>query len=161
MKKITAFLGISIVLATFSCTEIESHGIFSIHQNLGDKDIHFLVIKGENTSYDFDTSVRLDLKTLKNLGEYIVDKSNAYGKYDIDGSAYLNKLAGVDIRSFQVIKNSVYAKDKNYVYTSRQGQIKEADVNSFEVMPDTIKWPMAKDKYNYYFWNEVVTIEIE
>ena len=69
MKRIVIILGVCFILFTYSCTEIESHGIFSIHQNLDDEDIHFLVIKGENTSYHFDMSVKLDLKTLKNLQE--------------------------------------------------------------------------------------------
>ena len=156
MKRIVIILGVCFILFTYSCTEIESHGIFSIHQNLDDEDIHFLVIKGENTSYHFDMSVKLDLKTLKNLGEYIVDKSNAYGKYDMDGSAYLNKLAGVDIRSFQVIKNSVYAKDKHNIYTSHYGQIRNVDIESFEVINNSNSEALAKDKYNYYFWDEVI-----
>ncbi len=77
MKRIVSILGLSVILIRFSCTEIESYGIYSIHiTGFYHKDL--LVIKGENTaSYCFDTSIKLDLKTLINYDAFLVDELNA------------------------------------------------------------------------------------
>ena len=104
----------------------------------------------------------IDIETLIDHGEFLTDKNRVYRKYDTSDGTIILELEKVDRNSFRTIGSSIYAKDINYVFDSRHGIIEMADPRTF----DTIRFVTddgaiiyGKDKFNYYFWNEIIKLD--
>lgn len=115
--------------------------------------MNILVIDTEESGYSYSSDIHLDLPSLLNYAQFMVDKNSAYGKYETDDNRTLIPIPEVDMETFQVLNNSTYAKDKNHVYDCRNGKIENVDINSFVVDSNG----KARDKNNEYFWNKAVT----
>lgn len=131
---------------------VDSYGVYSVYQKLDDTSINILVVDTEENGYSYHSNINLDLQSLSNYSQFMVDKNRAYGKYETDGECKLIPIPEVDIETFQVLNNSIYAKDKNHVYDCRNGIIENADVNSFVVDYNGV----GSDKDNEYFWDKPV-----
>lgn len=99
--------------------------------------------------------IEADINTFKELNSYYAkDKNNVYAIwYDRDNIFY-ELLKGADINSFQALKISNMAKDKNHIYCSgpskfagRPYTIDNADALTFEILGEYY----AKDKDNIYY----------
>lgn len=136
-----------------SChSKVDSYGVYSVYKKLDDTSINILVVDTQENGYSYRSNINIDLPSLSNYSQFMVDKNKAYGKYEMDGDCKLIPIAEVDIETFQVLNNSIYAKDKNHVYECRNGIIEKADVNSFVVDNNGV----GRDKDNEYFWDKVV-----
>lgn len=101
----------------------------------------------------------IDILSLKNESSFLTDKMMVFRKYEISDDCLIIAAPEIDRTSFVAFNNSIYRKDKNYVYDCRNGKIQNADVYSFESLKIETKTSTAygKDKNNYYFWDKVVT----
>jgi len=102
----------------------------------------------------------VDLATWNVLGSFAVDKNKVYSFYLMSSGLKIHELAIADKETFEVFNGTMYAKDKNNVYYSRNGIIDNADLNSFKPL-DAIALetdiPLAKDNKRLYMWDEVLT----
>jgi DKNYY family len=156
MKHLLNSLLYFITLCTISCgNKIDTHGVYSIYTKIDAPSVYVLTIEGENEGCSYSSNISLDLKTLINYSAFLVDKNGAYVKYEIDGGCIIIPIEDVHLPTFQVIDDSMYAKDKNHVYFSRNGIIDNADANSFEVING-----QGKDKNNFYYWGEIDSTEV-
>jgi hypothetical protein len=138
---------------------VDTYGSYSIYKKIDDSSTFILTIDNENESYTYQSNIKLDLRTLVNYHQFFVDKNGAYSKYEMDGDCTISPIKEADLPTFHVLDNSIYAKDKNYVYDCRNGIIGQADVNSFEAidMEGKYSFVTGKDKDHYYFWDKLVT----
>ncbi len=102
----------------------------------------------------------IDTATFKQLtSSFYCDKSNIYQHYGMLGGGWFSNFKEVEpkvnVATFTAL-NGYYAKDKKYIYDARNGIITEADVKTFIALRDE---PFAKDKNNYYQWNEIIEKE--
>ena len=155
MKHLLNSLFSFVVLCTISCGhKVDTYGVYSIYTKIDDPSLYTLTIEGDNERYSYRSDISLDLKTLINYSAFLVDKNGAYGKYEMDGGCRIIPIEEADIPTFQVIDNSMYARDRNHVYFSRNGIVDNADPNSFEVINGR-----GKDKSNFYYWGEIDSSE--
>jgi len=149
-----------LALCVISCNnKIDSYGPYSIYKKIDDSLTFILTVDNEDESYSYPSNIQLDLRTLVNYHQFFVDKNGAYSKYEMDGDCKIIPIKEADLPTFHVLANSIYAKDKNYVYDCRNGIIAKADVNSFEAinMEGKYSFVTGKDKNHYYFWDKFVT----
>ncbi len=103
----------------------------------------------------------IDNNTLVDYGQFLTDKERVYYKYDFSDGLMIIELQDVDRESFVTFGNSIYARDKNHIFDSRNGIIEQADLESFQTVnierEDGSVVAYGKDKNNYYFWNEIMT----
>lgn len=137
--------------------KVESYGKYAVYKVMDDSTKYVLTIDGDDNGYTFDTTYKFDLQTLVNYNEFLIDKNGAYSKYFIDGGCHIIDMENVDLATFRVLGNSIYAKDKNHVYDCRHGRISTADVKSFVDVPSEISSHITgRDKNHYYFWDEII-----
>jgi hypothetical protein len=138
--------------------KVDSYGKYAVYKAMDDSTKYVLTIDGDDNGYTFDANYKFDLQTLVNYNEFLVDKNGAYRKYFIDGGCHIIDMEYVDLASFRVLGNSIYAKDKNHVYDCRHGRISTADVKSFvDVLVQTSTYQVTgRDKNHYYFWDEII-----
>lgn len=138
----------------------------NFYENKEDKKIYYLScsFSGEDLK---EIEHKIDINTYQDFGEYGYDKDSVYYKYQTSDREWLFKLDTADRKSFKSLGNSMYAKDKNFVYY-RGEIIKEADKETFEVINHPKRCVCAKDKNNFYLWDEVIkdsetieTLELE
>jgi len=101
----------------------------------------------------------IDHESLVDYGEFLMDKNKVYRRYNTSDETLILELENVDRNSFMPLGNSIYGKDKQHVFSSRNGIIEGADVGTFEAIHVETNDGVAygKDKNNYYFWNQVVS----
>jgi len=102
----------------------------------------------------------IDAKTLVDHGEFLTDKKRVYYKYMTSDCVLIYELDSVDRKSFVTFENSIYAKDKNHVFDSRNGILRNADLETFQTILIETKdgrISYAKDKNNYYFRDKIIT----
>jgi thioredoxin-related protein len=139
---------------TLSCTQkLDEKGPFSIYKVLGNSSKLLLVIKGEKETYTFERKIGLHLETLRNLDNFLVDNNSVYSKFEMDDGNMLLTIAEADPKTFQIFKNSIYAKDQCNIYDYRNGKIVHADLNTFR----TLNSYLAKDKNHYYYFSEIIS----
>ena len=127
---------------------------FSLKKRLFDS-ADILTHKSSGKTYTCRSNNPIDIKTLKDLGEFLIDKNRVYSFYDISDGILILELDDADRTSFRTYGTSIYGRDKNYVYSSRNGRMESADVKSFEVVNiNGIEY--GKDKNNYFFWDKIV-----
>jgi len=136
----------------------------NIYKNKSDSTFHFLTCRYDGLAYLNQLSETIDIESLKDYGEFWTDKNFVYYEYLISDGVQFYRLDTADISSFESFGKTVYAKDKNHIYDSRHGIIKEADIESFKpiaINKETGTSSYGKDKNNYFFWNEIVQDTIE
>jgi len=107
----------------------------------------------------YKSSQGIDHETLVDYGEFLTDKNKVYRRYDTSDEVLILELQNVDLETFKPFGNSIYARDKCNIFSSRNGIIEEADVESFEAINIEVNGRLAygKDKDNYFFWDQIVT----
>lgn len=136
----------------------------NIYKNIRDSTFHFLTCRDDGLAYLNQLSETIDIESLKDYGEFWKDKNFVYYEYLISDGVQFHRLNIADRVSFESFGKTVYAKDKNHIYDSRHGIIKEADLESFKpiaIDKETESSAYGKDKNNYFFWNEIVQDTIE
>lgn len=145
------------LIGLISCqNEIARTEKYILYKKIDDEKTHILKIKGDNRRYSLSKELNIDISTLEDFSEFMSDKNKVYRKYHIDNEVLLLELDHVDVMSFKVYPNSVYCRDSEHVFESRNGMIATADVSTFEPLKSNNKGVTAKDKNNYYFWNQIV-----
>lgn len=140
-----------------SCqNEIAKTEKYLLYNKIDDENTQMLKIKGDNRKYLVNKELMIDIFSLKDFPEFMSDKNKVYRKYDIDIETILLELNDVDIISFEVYPNAVYSHDSKHVFDSRNGLIAAADVSTFKPLKKNDHGVTAKDKNNYYFWNQIV-----
>ena len=101
----------------------------------------------------------INRETLVDHGEFLTDKNRVFYKYDFSDGLMILELGEADRETFRTFGNSIYARDNTHIFDSRHGIIEQADLETFHVahieMEDKIM-KFGKDKFNYYFWDEIV-----
>ncbi len=137
----------------------------NIYKHIADNTFHFLTCDYDGVPYLFQLDSSMDIATLQDFGEFWVDKNAVYYKYLMSDGVRLFRLDTADRATFRTYGKTVYARDKDYIYDSRHGIIEEADIETFQpiaIHKETGVSVYAKDKNNYYFWDEVVdSIELK
>jgi hypothetical protein len=149
---------LTISLFSIACNKkVDSYGPYSIYKKIDDSSTLILTVDNEEKEYSYDCNIKLNLKSLVNYNQFFVDKNGAYRKYETDDNITIIPIINADLNTFQVLDNSIYAKDKNNVYDCRNGGIDNADINTFEAIKPGGKNSTAtgKDKNHYYFWNKI------
>ncbi|GEM_PF-1072250 len=94
----------------------------------------------------------IDTATFKYLGSsFYKDKNNVYTHYTMLDGGNFWIVENADVPTFEVIENSCYAKDKNYIYGERAMQMPDIDYKTFKTCADCGCY--AKDRNGYYFWD--------
>lgn len=145
------------LIGLISCqNEIARTEKYVLYKKIDNKKTHILKIIGDKRRYAVSKELNIDIFTLEDFSEFMSDKNKVYRKYDIDNETVLLELNDVDVLSFEVYPSSVYCRDSKHVFDSRNGMITTADVSTFEPLKSNDKGVTAKDKKNYYFWNQIV-----
>lgn len=99
----------------------------------------------------------IDTLTFKYLGSsFYKDKNNVYTHYAMADGGNFWIVEEADAKTFEVIGNSCYAKDKNYIYGERVMKMNSVDYKTFKTCDDC--GCFAKDKNGYYFWDSKIDI---
>jgi len=131
-----------------------------IYRSKLDSSLRLLTCSYDGELYLRELSIDIDLSTAVEQGEFLYDKKNLYGYHSTSDGDMLYKIENVDISSLEILGNSIYAKDKNFVYSCRHGIIKEADASSFMLIYQHAEdkgSAYGKDNSNYFFWNEIIS----
>jgi hypothetical protein len=145
------------LIGLISCqNEIARTEKYVLYKKIDNEKTYILKIKGDKRRYSVSKELNIDIFTLADFSEFMSDKNKVYRKYDIENETVLLELEEVDVLSFEVYPNSVYCRDSKHVFDSRNGMIANADVSTFEPLKSNDKGVTAKDKNNYYFWNQIV-----
>ena len=100
----------------------------------------------------------IDTLTFKYLGSsFYKDKKNVYTHYMMSDGGNFWIVEGADVKTFKVIGNSCYAKDKNYIYGERAMKMDSIDYKTFITCDECGCY--AKDKNGYYFWDEKIDLK--
>ncbi len=95
----------------------------------------------------------IDTLSFRLIGStFYKDKNYIYHYYDMayGGRFYIYDIA--DHKTFRVLGDH-YAKDKNHIYGERAGILKHVDYTTFTSQKGA--GPYAKDKFGYYFWDNL------
>ncbi|QCX40437.1 hypothetical protein FF125_19035 [Aureibaculum algae] len=115
-----------------------------------------------NTKYyisnftDNDQSLNkvIDTASFIHLGStFYKDKNNIYHYFDMAYGGRFTVYNSKDYATFHVIGDH-YAKDKHHIYGERAGVLKNVDYKTFT--SEIGAGPYAKDKFGYYFWDELI-----
>lgn len=99
----------------------------------------------------------VDTLTFKYLGSsFYKDKKNVYTHYSMLDGGNFWIVEQADAKTFEVIGNSCYAKDKNYIYGERAMQMNSIDYKTFKTCDACSCY--AKDKNGYYFWDSKIDL---
>jgi hypothetical protein len=99
----------------------------------------------------------IDTLTFKYLGSsFYKDKNNVYTHYAMSDGGNFWIVEKADAKTFEVIGNSCYAKDKKYIYGERAMKMDSVDYKTFKTCDDCGCY--AKDKNEYYFWESKIDI---
>ena len=99
----------------------------------------------------------IDTSSFKYLGSsFYKDKRYIYLHYKTSDGGNFRIINGADIKTFQVIGNSCYAKDKNHIYNERDMKMDNIDYKTFKTCDDCGCY--SKDKNGYYFWDQKIEI---
>ena len=131
----------------------------NIYRNLIDSTFHYSTCDYDGTVYLRQLDNSIDIDSVEDLGEYWVDKNNVYSKYSTSDGIQFFKLKKVNRESFKTFGKTIYAKDKVHVFDSRHGIIEGADLETFKAISINKETGMSvygKDRYNYFFWDEIV-----
>jgi len=156
-KKIITFIVTIIVL--IACNKIDSTEKYTIYSKVDDSSTYILIIKGDSRTYSYKSDLKIDIKTLKDYGEFLTDNNKVYRKYDISDETIILELEDVDRKTFSTFGTTIYAHDKYNIFDSRDGKIVTADVESFRPVKTRLNNQIVtgKDKNNYYFWDEILS----
>ncbi|WP_103863783.1 DKNYY domain-containing protein [Aquimarina sp. I32.4] len=108
----------------------------------------------ENNESDRLLTDLVDTLSFKHIGStFYKDKNHIYHYYDMayGGRFYMYDIA--DHATFRVLGDH-YAKDKNNIYGERAGILEKVDYSTFTSQKGA--GPYAKDKYGYYFWDDLI-----
>lgn len=136
----------------------------NIYRQKNDSIFYFLTCRYDGLAYLNQLSETIDIESLKDYGEFWTDKNFVYYEYLISDGVQFYRLDTADRATFKSFGKTIYAKDKSHIYDSRHGIIKEADLESFKpiaINKETGISSYGKDKYNYFFWDEIVQDTIE
>lgn len=94
----------------------------------------------------------IDTPTFKYLGSsFYKDKNNVYTHYAMADGGNFWIVEEADVKTFDVIGKSCYAKDKSFIYGERAMKMSNVDYKTFKTCDDCGCY--AKDKNGYYFWD--------
>jgi hypothetical protein len=130
-----------------------------IYMKKSDSTHHFLTCRYDGLAYLNRLANTVDIESLVDHGEFWTDKNSVYYEYLISDGVQFYQLDSVDRETFESFGKTIYAKDKNHIYDSRHGIIREADLESFHPIAINIETGLSsfgKDKDNYFFWDEIV-----
>lgn len=100
----------------------------------------------------------IDTLTFTYLGSsFYKDKNHVYTHFMMSDGGNFWIVEGADTKTFEVIGNSCYAKDKNYIYGERAMKMDHIDYQTFRTCDAC--GCFAKDKNGYYFWNEMIDLK--
>jgi len=96
----------------------------------------------------------IDTKSFTYLGStFYKDKKHIYHYFDMAYGGRFSIYSIGDHKTFKAIGDH-YAKDKNNIYGERAGILKNIDYKTFTSHKGV--GPYAKDKYGYYFWDDLI-----
>lgn len=100
----------------------------------------------------------IDTATIQYLGaDYYKDKNYIYQYYAMAYGGWFARIDDFDYKSFQVLEEETYVKDKNGIYEARNKiKLKGVDIATFRPLKNS---SFAKDKYGYFSWEERITKE--
>jgi len=140
------------------------HTKLNIYRKKSDSSYYFLTCRYDGVAYLNKLSETVDIESLEDKGQFWIDKNHVYYEYLMSDGIILKLLNSADRKTFKIFGKTNYAKDKNHIFSSRHGIIKNADLETFQpisINKKTGRSSYAKDKNNYFFWNEIVTDTIE
>ena len=131
-----------------------SNGI--IFKNKINGSTYILTCDNDGHMYLRSLNVELDYETINQQGEFWKDKNSVYGNYTTSDGDMLYQIKNADVHSFESFDNSIYGKDKNFVFTSRHGKMENVDINTFIPIYSNNKRiaSYGKDKNNYFFLDD-------
>ncbi|MFV0541488.1 MAG: DKNYY domain-containing protein [Aestuariibaculum sp.] len=98
----------------------------------------------------------IDTLTFKVLGSsFYKDKNHVYTHFVMLDGGFFQIVEDADVKTFKVL-GSCYAKDKNYIFGERALKMEDVDYKTFKTCNDC--GCFAKDKTNYYFWDDKIDI---
>ena len=136
----------------------------NIYKKKSDSTFHFLTCRYDGLAYLNQLNETIDIESLKDYGGFWTDDNYVYYEYPMSDGIQFYRLAPADRATFKSFGKTIYAKDKNHIYDSRHGIIKEADLESFKpiaINKETGISVYGKDKSNYFFWNKIVQDTID
>lgn len=99
----------------------------------------------------------IDTLTFNYLGSsFYKDKNHIYTHYSMLDGGNFWIVEDTDVKTFRVIENSCYTKDKNYIFGERKMKMDRVDYESFRTCDQCNCF--AKDKYGYYGWGEKIAL---
>lgn len=136
----------------------------NIYKKKNDSTFYFPTCDYNGSVYLTQLSQSIDVASLEDLGEFWTDKHAVFYEYQTSDGVKLYRLESADRKTFRSFGKSVYARDKDHIFDSRHGIIKDADLESFQpiaVDKETGISVYGKDKYSYFFWDEKVKDTVE
>lgn len=137
---------------------------FNIYKKKSDSTFFYLTCRYDGFAYLYQFDESVDIESFEDYGEFCTDKNYVYYWYLISDGVRLHRLDTADRPTFKSFGKTIYAKDKNHIYSSIHGIIELADLESFQPISINKKFgniPFAKDKNNYFLWNEIVEDTVE
>lgn len=99
----------------------------------------------------------IDTLTFKSLGGFLYkDKNNVYSHNSMSDGGNFWIVENADVKTFKVIGNTCYAKDKNHIYSEKGIKMDNIDYKTFKTCNDCGCY--AKDKNGYYFWADKIDL---
>lgn len=134
-----------------------------LFQRKNDKTVYILTCDYEGQIYLRKLKDIIDFTTAKKKGQFWIDKNNVFGNFFTSDGEMLYEISEADVNSFQNLGKSVYGKDEKFIYDTRHGKINNADVKTFVPMyrNNSRSFAWAKDKNNYYFWDQIIEDTLE
>lgn len=100
----------------------------------------------------------IDTLTFKYLGSsFYKDKKNVYTHFSMSDGGNFWIVEKADAKTFEVIGNSCFAKDKKYIYGERAMRMDSIDYKTFKTCDECSCF--AKDKNGYYFWDSKIDLK--
>jgi len=129
-----------------------------IIRNSLNKSIYVLTCDYDGHLYLRPIKMKLDFESIKQDGQFWVDKNHVYGNYDTSDGEMIYRIKEADVRTFETFGNSIYAKDKNHIYDTRHGKLENVDKRTFTPIykKGESSTAFGKDKSHFYFWDEII-----
>lgn len=136
----------------------------NIYLRKTDSTFHLLTCDFDGQAYHRQLDKTVDVVSLDDHGEFWTDRNYIYYEYLTSDGIQLHRLDTADRATFKTFGKTIYARDKDHIYDSRHGIVNMADLDSFRpivIDKESGASVYAKDKYNYFFWDEIVEDTVE
>ena len=99
----------------------------------------------------------IDTATFQYLGSsFYKDINYIYTHFAMADGGNFWIVEDADVKTFKLIGNSCYAKDKNYIFEERKMKLDSVDYQTFRTCDDCACY--AKDKNGYFAWGDRMDI---